>query len=239
MHWRILDSGKKSAVDLMRFDAQLLQDLEHYSEPTLHLYDWESPSATYGHFIQTDKFLNLTAVQKHNLALAKRPTGGGIIFHLWDFAFSLLLPSNKFTISANPLDNYQIINRHISQALQPLLKTYIINDQVELLKDCYQKTTSKEGSFCMAQPTCFDLMVAGKKLGGAAQRRTRFGLLHQGSISLVQPDFSYLMDLGCSDALLESMQKHTFYFDKATAKQTLHAEVSHLIKEYFTNVAIS
>ncbi len=36
----------------------------------------------------------------------------------------------------------------------------------------------------MAHPTKFDIMLDGRKVGGAAQRRTKHGLLHQGSICL-------------------------------------------------------
>ena len=39
----------------------------------------------------------------------------------------------------------------------------------------------------MAKPTPFDLVIEGKKVGGAAQRRTRKGLLHQGSLSVCPP----------------------------------------------------
>ena len=38
---------------------------------------------------------------------------------------------------------------------------------------------------CFANPVSADVMVNGQKVAGAAQRRTRSGLLHQGSIQHV------------------------------------------------------
>jgi len=40
----------------------------------------------------------------------------------------------------------------------------------------------------MAKPTIYDVMLNGKKIGGSAQRRTKFGLLHQASIHLQKLD---------------------------------------------------
>ena len=59
--------------------------------PLLHLYQWDGPSATYGYFIDPSKYLDLNKLRQHHVALARRPTGGGIVFHIWDLAFSFLI----------------------------------------------------------------------------------------------------------------------------------------------------
>ena len=41
---------------------------------------------------------------------------------------------------------------------------------------------------CFANPVPFDLLAAGQKIAGGAQRRTRYGLLHQGSIQGALPE---------------------------------------------------
>ena len=46
--------------------------------------------------------------------------------------------------------------------------------------------------FCMAKPTKYDLIWQGRKIAGAAQRKTRSGFLHQGTISLLMPPEDYL-----------------------------------------------
>ena len=44
-----------------------------------------------------------------------------------------------------------------------------------------------ESDACFAKPVRFDIVADERKLSGAAQRRTREGLLHQGSILLPDP----------------------------------------------------
>jgi lipoate-protein ligase A len=44
-----------------------------------------------------------------------------------------------------------------------------------------------ESEACFQKPVRFDIVAAERKLSGAAQRRTREGMLHQGSILLPDP----------------------------------------------------
>src|SRR5437867_3091333 len=96
----ILDTQCNPAEENMRRDGELLQNLG--DKPILHLYDWSTPSLTYGYFIRPEKYLNLQELQKQGIAYAKRPTGGGIVFHIWDLAFSFLMPSSAPGFSLNP-----------------------------------------------------------------------------------------------------------------------------------------
>ena len=42
--------------------------------------------------------------------------------------------------------------------------------------------TSKISNACFENAVCHDVMLGDRKIAGAAQRRTRYGLLHQGSV---------------------------------------------------------
>ena len=64
MGWKHIDTGKRSAAANMELDAALLADLKDEKECILHLYDWETDSATYGHFIDPENFLNIESVKK-------------------------------------------------------------------------------------------------------------------------------------------------------------------------------
>ena len=117
---KVLDTGTRSAQANMDLDATLLEELE---EPLLHFYDWEGEAATHGYFIQPEKFLNLKRVKAHKLSLARRPTGGGIVFHNCDLAFSVLIPATHPSFSTNPLDNYAFINRRVVEAIAAFCQT--------------------------------------------------------------------------------------------------------------------
>ncbi|MCH9627225.1 MAG: Octanoyltransferase LipM [Chlamydiales bacterium] len=190
----------------MALDAALLSDLKHEQQPILHFYDWRADAATYGHFTQPEVFLNLEAAHAHGLDLAKRPTGGGIIFHNCDFAFSVLMPATHPAFSSNPLDNYAFVNNRVMEAIQPL-----VSDVAALLPDEPQPLDAHCKHFCMAKPTKYDVMIGGKKIGGAAQRKTRDGYLHQGSIALGLLPEDYLYKVLASETqVVEAMRANSF-----------------------------
>lgn len=206
MRWEIINTGVSSAEKNMQLDQKLLSELSSKEHCVLHLYDWERDSATYGYF--TDPFKSLNKEKVQQLQLAKRSTGGGIIFHLWDYAFSLLVPKSHPSFSLNTLDNYAFINEIVAEAITNFTGGKV---KTELLQAEPEPLNSACTCFCMAKPTQYDIVVNGRKVGGGAQRRTRFGFLHQGTISLMQPDYNYLETILLSKAhVIEAMKQNTF-----------------------------
>lgn len=198
MKLEILDSGRAMAEENMAIDHRLLSSLASNSNPILHFYDWVASSITYGYFCAPDKFLCKKGLQKHGIQMARRPTGGGIIFHAFDLAFSFLLPSSHPSFSLNTLENYRCVNEIIAKTIRDFLNSSI---QLELLScqdRCSQGDKSEKDifkNFCMARPTVYDVVEAGRKLAGGAQRRTKKGFLHQASIALTLPSDEFLNDL--------------------------------------------
>ncbi len=86
-YWEIIDTGSKSAQENMLFDAQLLEKAHCYKRPVLHFYEWEKPSATYGHFIQPAAVFDLARVEEKGLCLVQRPTRGGDYFPYMGYGF--------------------------------------------------------------------------------------------------------------------------------------------------------
>ncbi|MGE5196523.1 MAG: lipoyl protein ligase domain-containing protein [Anaerolineae bacterium] len=205
--WEVFDTGVNTAEENMRIDAHLLETIQERAHPLVHFYEWETDSATYGHFIDPEDFLHLEEAARFGIALARRPTGGGIIFHSFDFAFSVLMPKSFSAFSENTLENYAFVNRATQKALSEFLgiKTALTLTPVDL--DTLDTNCKR---FCMARPTKYDVMLGGQKVAGAAQRRSKKGLLHQGSISLLPPSYEKLGKiLKVHERVLEGMQKYT------------------------------
>ncbi len=204
MQWKEIDTGSASAEANMRLDAEMLETVQ---QPTLHFYDWERPSITYGHFIEPSKFLNLTSAAERGIDCARRPTGGGIVFHLWDLAFSVLVPAQSNFFSLNTLDNYAFVNQAVLRAVQNFLGerkdlSLTSQDLAAASVDCKR--------FCMAQPTKYDVVLQGRKIAGAAQRKTKQGFLHQGTIALMMPEMDVLKDVLHEGEIAEAMLAHTY-----------------------------
>ena len=109
--WQMIESGCLSPEAIMIKDADLLAQLDPQGPSILHFYDWNVPCLTYGYFTDPACYLNLDALQQCGMQKARRPTGGGIIFHLSDLAFSVLIPASHPCFSLNTLDNYAFINK--------------------------------------------------------------------------------------------------------------------------------
>ena len=204
----VLDTGIGTAEANMRRDGKLLEELDPNGEPVLHLYQWSGPSATFGHFIAPEKHLDLEKAKRHRLDLARRPTGGGIVFHIWDLAFSFLMPSGHRAFSLNTLDNFKFVNGAVLEVMRAFFALkgpvdLITQDGASLGLDCQ--------NFCMAKPTKYDVVYKGMKIAGAAQRKRKQGYLHQGTISLAYPHVDLLKDVLMSkDEVLEAMRAYTF-----------------------------
>lgn len=179
--WVVEDSGPKAPSWNMERDRQRLENLTLEAKPFFRFYEWDAPSATYGYFVDPWEFFDPEGVKKHALILAKRPTGGGIIFHGYDLAFSIIVPSTHPFYSLNSLESYLRINSLIMSAIDPHIT--------------FGESQASRGGFCMAKPTQYDLMIDGKKVGGAAQRKTKKGLLHQGSLCLRLPEKEWLQEV--------------------------------------------
>ena len=189
-----------SAQENMDSDLDRLTNLKEGDPPLLRFYQWRRPALTYGYFTRPETVLDLQALEKAGYEMGCRPTGGGIIFHTADLAFSVLIPKNDPHLSENTLANYQVINTLVQKAIRGTLGL-----SATLLVDC-----QKNSSFCMAQPSIYDVMLAGRKVGGAAQRRSKTGLLHQGSICLQVPDKVALALFLKDPEILKAMEKNSY-----------------------------
>ena len=235
MAWNILETKAASAEANMQLDAKLLDNLEGQENPILHLYAWEKPSATFGYFVKPEELLNLSEAAKRGLDLARRPTGGGVVFHLWDLAFSVLVPAKSGLFSMNTLDNYHLVNRVVKEVVKEFIGApQGREDEMVLIPDDapYQDQTCTH--FCMARPTKYDVMLQGRKIAGAAQRKTKDGFLHQGTIALIQPEAELLEAVLPAAAVRQAMMQTTFsLLDDQKDLQEARDELCEQLKRHF------
>ena len=136
-------------------------------DPTLRLYHWVEPAVSFGYFGKW------TEVQRAwpNRDAVRRWTGGGIVPHGDDITYSLIVPSAHPFARLGPLESYRAIHEALAVALgSASLAT---------------RAAPKISEACFENAVQHDVVVAGKKIAGAAQRRSKLGLLHQGSIQPV------------------------------------------------------
>jgi lipoate-protein ligase A len=165
--------------------------------PVIRFYRWRSPALSFGYF---GRFADVASSQGER-DLVRRWTGGGIVFHGDDLTYSIVVPASDPAFAESSIWLYEKIHHALAEALNitgkraELATVAAIYDRrkskkgdlqiapaVENCRSLESAVTDRRYSNCFANPVCADVMIDGRKVAGAAQRRTRRGLLHQGSI---------------------------------------------------------
>ncbi|MEG0036663.1 MAG: hypothetical protein RSB82_02400 [Victivallaceae bacterium] len=208
MKCEIINTGVGRASENMAFDAALFKEMFHRSHPILHLYDWKRSSLTYGYFIREEDFF-LDANLRNDWDIARRSTGGGIVFHNGDFAFSFFMPSHHVKFSREIVLNYRFVNSCLVEVFRKFF-----GETVVLTSGDGESDNEVSRNFCMAKITKYDVVLDGKKVGGAAQRTSRHGFLHQGTMFLSRPSEKNFHDVFKSDIaeiLFHDFGKYSFF----------------------------
>jgi lipoate-protein ligase A len=166
------DQTPRSAAINMAIDEALL---ENANVPIIRFYQWDHPALSFGYF---GRFADVSQ-QKRDLV--RRWTGGGIVFHGEDLTYAIVIPSNHSVFSESSISIYENVHRVLCNAL---LEN---GEHAELVREKTSNVRRPTSNVqlahaCFANPVRADVMLRGRKIAGAAQRRTRRGLLHQGSI---------------------------------------------------------
>ena len=166
------DATPRSAATNMAIDEALLQIA---TAPSIRFYRWDHPALSFGYF---GRFADVAEHAERDLV--RRWTGGGIVFHGEDLTYSLIIPANDSAFGESSVSIYERIHGALRDALFATGRHAVvaaIGDRGAGISDA--------GYNCFANAVRADVMLNGRKIAGAAQRRTRRGLLQQGSIQHV------------------------------------------------------
>jgi len=154
--------------------------LETARIPTIRFYRWRYPALSFGYF---GKFSDV-AIYEAERGLVRRWTGGGIVFHGEDLTYSIVIPADDPAFRESSIAIYEKIHCALADALNEMGERAVVAGGVDPGGIAPPKATavSASGYNCFANPVRADVMMEGSKIAGAAQRRTRRGLLQQGSI---------------------------------------------------------
>jgi lipoate-protein ligase A len=182
--WYLLRSGPGDAARNMAVDAGLLESAPAPGRPVLRFYSWTQPAATFGYFQKYAEIERLTLLRP----LVRRPTGGGLVPHDPDWTYSVAIPPAAPWYSLKAAESYQRIHEWIQAAFQRL------GVATELAASSQKAAPGQ----CFIGHEKSDVLWHGRKIAGAAQRRTRTGLLIQGSVQpppgkLTRPDWERAM----------------------------------------------
>ena len=161
----IRDETPHSAPLNMALDEVLLATAR---EPLLRIYRWQAAAVSFGYFGKYAPF----ATAWPGREIVRRMTGGGVVPHGADLTYSLIVPAGHAFAARSPREVYRAVHETICALLFQSGETSALA----------VPPTGAGTGVCFESPAEFDLLARGKKVAGAALRRTRHGLLLQGSI---------------------------------------------------------
>ncbi len=170
--WYLWRDGDRGASENMGVDEALHEHAGALEGvPLVRCYGWSRPSVSIG-YVQVR-----TAAPQSGYDVVRRPTGGGVVFHDADLTYTVVVPAGHWIEKLDRVESYHVFHRAVVRALAAL--------GVEAtLSQSEPEPVDRSTMRCFAAPTRYDVLSEAGKLAGAAQRRGKHGILHQGSISL-------------------------------------------------------
>lgn len=195
------DNIPRSGTMNMAIDEALL---EIATVATLRLYRWDHAALSFGYF---GSYADVSD-QRGDREIVRRWTGGGIVPHGDDLTYSVIIPANHPLFARSSVAIYSGLH----EAIRAGLKVSGIDATLA------NSVSPRVSENCFANAVRADVISAGRKIAGAAHRRSRTGLLHQGSIQHAKLPHRFIHDF--AHALCDSFAQRTFsqeLIDRATA----------------------
>lgn len=184
MQLDLLPNRADSPAGNMAADFLLLQHYPDATHARFRHYDWHRLAITFG-YSQKIAFVREQLppllgpdIDPDDLTLCRRPTGGGLVDHRDDWTYSLVLPRGHDLADAPAPFSYQRIHADLVATLNHL-------GRPAALQETCPKCEKNVPSVCFTRAEKHDVIdpATGHKLAGAAQKRSKHGLLCQGSVS--------------------------------------------------------
>lgn len=166
--WLLLRQGRQAFDYNMALDEALLESAPQLPGAVLRFYGWTEPAASFGYSQKYAEVEKLTALRP----LVRRPTGGGLVPHDSDWTYSLVFPPAHPWYRSKATESYLRVHEWLRDAFAQM-------NVPATLSPARQKEIPGQ---CFIGAEKDDLLWHGRKIAGAAQRRTRNGLLIQGSV---------------------------------------------------------
>jgi lipoate-protein ligase A len=175
--FRLIKSGAMSAASNMAWDEKIFERYLEDGIGVLRLYRWQGPAFTYGFSQEPASQIDLAACSVDAVEVVKRITGGGILFHDDEITYSFVGSKEDVGEPQGVFVDYRNICRFLMRFYESLgLVPAFALSQADFKDRCAPH------ELCSAAYEKHDIVIAGKKIGGNAQKRNRQVIFQHGSI---------------------------------------------------------
>jgi len=175
--WRLICSPKADAFTNMAVDEAILQTyIQHFKQPTLRIYGWQPAAFSIGVGQKPAEALNLEACRQDRIDFVRRMTGGEAVFHDREITYSLVCSKQDLGLPNSVKQSFRVLTGFVMRFYETLGLTPCF------AADAPGYAHGDSSEFCFATREEFDILIAGKKIGGNAQKRIGGVVFQHGSI---------------------------------------------------------
>jgi lipoate-protein ligase A len=158
--FRLLNTGRQGGFYNMGLDLAILEGVAGGdAPPTLRFYGWDPPAVSVGYFQAPEEEVDLRACEDRGVAVVRRITGGGAVFHNAELTYSIIMGADH-PLAENDLQaSYRRLCAGIVEGLAIL------------------------GVAARFAPIN-DIIAGDRKISGSAQTRRRGCVLQHGTVLL-------------------------------------------------------
>ncbi len=172
----------------MAVDEALLESAVQDGVCTVRVYEWEQPTVSLGYFQASAEIE--AQPQFAGLPSVRRLSGGGAIVHHHELTYSCCLDADH-PLAGNPAQVYRVVHIAVIGLLSERGVTASLRGGAVPAND--------RRFLCFGRGDPHDVVVAGHKVLGSAQRRRRGAVLQHGSLLLARsahaPEYPGLREL--------------------------------------------
>lgn len=173
----LFDSEPQTGVWNMALDEALLEAAARRGESILRLYRWSEPTLSLGYF---QKILPADLSEAlRSLPRVRRLSGGGAILHHFEWTYACAIPRTH-PLAKKTEKLYEVVHTALIRSLSNLGVHASLRGE----------STADAPFLCFLRGDPRDVVVAGQKVAGSAQRRRRGAVLQHGSILLRRSPFA-------------------------------------------------
>ena len=177
--FRLIRSEPADAVYNMALDEKIFDRYMEDGIPVFRVYGWKSASFTYGVSQKPENEIDIKRCALDGVQIAKRMTGGGVLFHHNEITYSLVCAKEDIGEPAAVFVSY----RKICAFLISFYRSLGLNASFALEAEDF-KILCAPHELCSASREKYDIVINGKKIGGNAQKRKRRAVFQHGSIPI-------------------------------------------------------
>jgi lipoate-protein ligase A len=183
----IVDATPNSGAWNMALDEVLLDEAVSSHLCAARVYEWAEATLSLGYFQASTTLVHPSLA---TLSTVRRLSGGGAILHHRELTYSCVVPPTH-PFAAEPMRIYDSVHA----AIIDLLAAWGIRSSLRGAAE-----PGKDSAFlCFSRGDQRDIVFAGQKIVGSAQRRRKGAVLQHGSVLLRRsefaPEFSGALDL--------------------------------------------